>query len=81
MKDIEGLIGLWSAKAPDLEAKQKAVQETFAKHAQIEVKNVAISKMRIAGEQASARVVVDIQATEAKTGKPAKGWGRMNRAL
>src|SRR5437870_159638 len=56
-KDVEGFVRLWHAKSPELEAKKKAAQETFADHEKIEVKDVSVSKVSLDGDKASLRLV------------------------
>ncbi|PYT08793.1 MAG: hypothetical protein DMF60_03875, partial [Acidobacteria bacterium] len=80
-KDIEAFIRLWSAKSPDFESKKKAAQVLFADNEKIEVRSSYVSKESVDGESASARVALEIAATDAKTHKPAVGFGKMNRAL
>lgn len=80
-KDLDGFAGLWSAKAPDFTERKKAMQDLFAAHDSIEVKNLTINKMMVDREKASVRVAVEISALEAKTGKPAADFGKMKRAL
>src|SRR5262249_34045875 len=76
-KDLEGLIRLWSANSPDLESNKKATQRAFAADYKIDAQTVAISKIDVQGERASARVALEISA--GKTDKP--GLGKVNRAL
>jgi tetratricopeptide (TPR) repeat protein len=80
-KDLDGFLRLWSAKAPELDARQKATQKLFADHEKIEVKSLAIPKVTVDGARAKLRVDVDMIAVEIKTGKPAAGLGQMRQAL
>jgi CHAT domain-containing protein len=80
-KDFAGLIGLWSDKSPDFAANQQSLQKTFADHDKFELKNLSIRSVTIAGDQARVRVAFEISALEAKTGKPAVGFGKWNRTL
>jgi CHAT domain-containing protein/Tfp pilus assembly protein PilF len=80
-KDLEGLMGLWSLKSPELATRRKAIQEFFAANEKIEVRSLTVSGVKVEGDKASLRATVEMSATEAKTGKPAGGFVRMNRAL
>ena len=80
-EDLEGYLKLWSAKSPDRDARRKALQDLFAANEKIEVKSVAIRNLKEESEKASLRVSVEITAFDVKTGKPAQGFGKMNRAL
>ncbi|HEX6733075.1 MAG TPA: CHAT domain-containing protein, partial [Pyrinomonadaceae bacterium] len=80
-EDIDGYLKLWSAKSPDLTARRKSMQDLFTANDKIEVKTLNFRKVNPEGEKASVRVTVDMSALDAKTGKPAQGFGKMNRAL
>src|SRR5262245_56245728 len=61
-KDLDGLMGLWSAKLPDTAGKRKALGS------QLEISDVifsglTISRVKIEGEQASLRCVLDMTTT------------------
>jgi len=80
-KDLDGFLRLWTPKAPDLESRKQETQELFAGHEKIEVKKVTVYKVTIDGDKARLRVDVEINATEAKTGKPAPGFGLLKRVI
>ncbi|MEP6635076.1 MAG: CHAT domain-containing protein [Acidobacteriota bacterium] len=80
-EDSEGWLRLWSAKSPELAARRKSLQQLFADDDRIEVKDILIGRLAVEGDSASLRVSVEINAVEAKTGKPATGLGKMNRAF
>ncbi|MGH9832340.1 MAG: tetratricopeptide repeat protein [Blastocatellia bacterium] len=80
-KDLEGFVGLWSLKAPGLASRRTAMQKLFADYEKIEVKGLVIRKIAVEAAKAKLRVEVEMNAIEAKTGKPAAGWGKMIRAL
>ena len=80
-KDLEGWRRLWSAKSPELASRQKAVEQLFADHEKIAVRSLTVRQVSAEGEKADLRVAVEMSAIEAKTGQPAAGWGKMNRAL
>lgn len=80
-EDLERFMGLWSANSPELESRRKAMQELFAANEKIDVKTLTISKVKVEGEKASVRIAIEITALDVKTGKPAGGFGKMNRAL
>lgn len=82
-EDLDGLMRLWSAKAPEAEARKRAFQELFAAYEQIEARSVVVKKITPEGEQARVRVALETAARETKTGQPAKGagFGKTNRVL
>jgi CHAT domain-containing protein len=80
-KDLDGCMKLWSVKSPDLASRRKAMQEIFAANDKIEVKSLSISKVKVESEKASMRAHIDMSALDVKSGKPAVGFGKMNRAF
>ena len=80
-EDVEGYMKLWSAKAPDLEARRKALQDFFTANDKIEAKSVAIRKVKLESEKASMRVALEMTALNVKTGKPAVSFGQINRTF
>lgn len=80
-EDVEGFVRLRRAKSPELATRQQATQELFAANEKIEVKSLTVSRVKVEGEKASLRLSIEVSAMEAKMGKPAEGFGRMNRAL
>jgi CHAT domain-containing protein/tetratricopeptide (TPR) repeat protein len=80
-KDLDGLMSLWSKQSPDLESRKQEIQKLFASYEKIEVKSLAVLRVTIAGEKARLRVNVEINAVEAKTGKPAAGFGLRKQVM
>ena len=80
-EDLVSFLKAWSAKAPELEARRKTVEEFFARHKGTKVTKLALSRVKIEGEKASVRAVVEMSALEATSGKPAADLGRLNRAF
>jgi CHAT domain-containing protein/Tfp pilus assembly protein PilF len=80
-KDLDGFLRLWSAKSPELASRRAATQKLFADHEKIEVKGLAPLKIVVESDKAKLRFEVEMNAIEAKTGKPAAGFGKMIRAL
>ncbi|MGB7925088.1 MAG: CHAT domain-containing tetratricopeptide repeat protein [Pyrinomonadaceae bacterium] len=82
-EDLDGLMRLWSAKAPEATARKRALEERFALYDRLEAQNVVVGKITLEDGKARVRVAVEISAIESKTGQPAKGtgFGKMNRAL
>jgi CHAT domain-containing protein/Tfp pilus assembly protein PilF len=80
-KDLDGLMSLWSEQSPDLESRKQELQNLFAGYEKIEVKSLAVLRVTIAGEKARLRVDVEINAVEAKTGKPAAGFGLRKQVM
>ena len=80
-KDLDGFLRLWSAKSPELASRRTAMQKLFADHEKIELKSLAIPKVTVDGEKGKARVEVEINAIEAKTGKLSTEFGQMKRSM
>jgi CHAT domain-containing protein/lipopolysaccharide biosynthesis regulator YciM len=80
-KDLDGLMTLWSAKSPELEAHKKSAAELFASSGSIALKSFAVQRVSVAGDKARVRVEADVQVFEAKTGKEKDGYGRLLRTL
>lgn len=80
-EDVDSYMRLWSAKSPEVMARRKALQDVFAANDKIEVKSLTISRVKADSEKASLRVAIEIAALDAKTGKPAQGFGPLNRAF
>jgi CHAT domain-containing protein/Tfp pilus assembly protein PilF len=78
--DLDSLMLLWSEKSPDYVASKKNFQQSFAAN-KIELKSLTLGKVTMGGEKASLRVLVDLNAVEVKTGKPAAGFGKLNQTL
>lgn len=79
-QDLEKLMSMWSPRSPDSTTSRKVFQETFAA-AKIELKDFAIRKITLEGDNASVRVAVEMSAVDAETDKSAVGFGKMNRTL
>lgn len=84
-EDLDGFMALWSGKSPEYAQSKRAMQKIFAESEQIEVKGLAIRKITVgAGVPTSplkVRVFIEMSAVDVKTGKPAAGFGKMNRTL
>lgn len=80
-RDLDDLLKQWSAKAPDLEARRKELQQAFAANDHLEVRNLTIRKLSLEGDKASAQVAVEIIASDLKTNRPSTTFGQMNRAM
>lgn len=80
-EDLDAATGLWSQKSPDFAGGKSRLQSVFSANDQIEVKNLQLRRLAIEGERASALATVEVNAVDAKTGKPAAHLGKMNRAL
>ncbi len=80
-RDLDDLQKQWSAKATDLEARRKELQQVFAANDHIEVRNLTIRKLTLDGDKASAQVAVEITASEVRTSGPSTAFGKMNRVM
>jgi CHAT domain-containing protein/tetratricopeptide (TPR) repeat protein len=79
-QDIDALMSLWSEKSPDYATSRQSFQQSFAAN-KIELKSTTTGKLTINSDKASLRVVVNSSAVDIKTGKPATGFGNLNRTL
>jgi len=80
-KDLDGFLRLWSPNSPNLESRKQETQKLFVDHEKIEVKKVTVYIVTIDGEKARLRVDAEINAVEAKTGKPSPGSGLRKRVI
>lgn len=80
-KDLAGFFRLWSEKSPELAARRQAMPPFFANYAQIEVKELTIRHLALAGETARLRVSFAVHLIEAQTGRPAPTSGQRIRVL
>ncbi|HEV8483041.1 MAG TPA: tetratricopeptide repeat protein [Blastocatellia bacterium] len=80
-KDLDGLMSIWSQQSPDLAATRQKFQETFARNDKIELKSLEIQRVSVESSKAAMRLVIEMSAIDARTGKPATGFGRLNRTL
>ena len=80
-KDLNGLMALWSEKSPELASGRQSFQQTFATHTTVEMKRVAVRNITLTGDKALARVVIEINALDAKAGKRAKELVKKYRTL
>ncbi|MBI1762381.1 MAG: tetratricopeptide repeat protein [Acidobacteria bacterium] len=80
-KDVDGFLRLWSAQAPELEARRKADAELFASGARLVLKSFAVGQIKVADAKASVRVMVELQVLEAQTGREKPGYDTRARTL
>src|SRR5262245_17256866 len=80
-KDLDGFLSLWSAKAPEPEARKKAAVELYAVSERIEVSDPTTRGITMTGDRAVAHVAVDVKVIDAKTGQAREGYGLMLRTL
>ena len=80
-KDLDGFLSLWSAKAPELEARKKATGALYAGSERIELSDLRTRKVAMAGDCAVARVAVEVKVIDAKTGLAREGYGSSLRTL
>src|SRR5262245_31373129 len=69
-KDLESLMRLFSTKSPDLPARKESLQKVFADNDHIEIVSLSIIKLNVNGDQANARVLLEMNGLDTKTGKP-----------
>ena len=80
-EDVDAFMALWGAEAPERAARRQAAEKFFAAHDRVEVSGLTVGAVTAEGDRGRARVDLELQAVEAKTGKPAAGLGRMRRLL
>jgi CHAT domain-containing protein len=80
-KDIDAVMSLWSAKADQAGTVKQNLTGTFTRVGAIELKTLVVKKLDFSGDEAIARVAVEMNAADAKTGNPAPGFGKLNRTL
>jgi CHAT domain-containing protein/Tfp pilus assembly protein PilF len=80
-KDLAAFLALWSPSSPDLEARRHEVENLFAAQLTLEVQRREVRSVRVDGDKAVVRVVLEMAAVETNTGQPATGRGRMNRTI
>jgi tetratricopeptide (TPR) repeat protein len=80
-EDLAGFMALWSEKSPEYAQRKQTMQKTFADCEKIVVETLTIREVRMEGQTARVRVVVDMSAVEVKTGKPSSLFGRMERTF
>jgi CHAT domain-containing protein/Tfp pilus assembly protein PilF len=79
-QDIDALMSLWSEKSPDHATSKLNFQLSFAAN-KIEIKSTTLGKLTLDGDKAILQVLMDSEAIDIKTGKPASGFGKLNRTL
>lgn len=79
--DLEALLKLWNAKAPDLPAFKQRAQQQFTALKQLAANHMNVHTVTVRGERAKLQLELDLAALDAKTGQPALGLGRMQRVL
>ncbi len=80
-KDLAEWRRLWSPRAPELEARAQQLERLFTTVGVIELKSVTLKQISFDGAQANLRATVELTALNLKTGKPAAGFGQLQRAL
>jgi CHAT domain-containing protein len=78
-KDVEAAVNRWSPQSPDLASHREALQRFFAANDKITVSNVEIKDPRFEGNRARFRVLLEMNATDSKSGKPTPDLGKMVR--
>lgn len=80
-KDIDVVVNLWSAKAPDLPVFTAALKKSFSEVGSIELKGLEIHQVTVADVQSIVKVTVEMQGTDLKSAKAHPDFGRRNRTL
>jgi tetratricopeptide (TPR) repeat protein len=80
-KDLAGLTSLWSERSPELAAAKQTFQQMLIANSRIQINSLAVRKVTLEGDKATARIILEMSAIDAKTGKPAEGFGKKNRTM
>src|SRR6201988_108230 len=80
-KDADGLIALWSTKAPELATFTADVRQKASIADGFEMKRFEIQRVTVADTSAVVRVKIEVQATAPKSEQPANKVGQLNRTL
>jgi CHAT domain-containing protein len=78
--DAKAVMALWSEKSPDFAAAKREMERLFANH-KIEVSGLNFGKSSIETDKARLQFTIDVRAVNNQTGKPADGFGKMNRTM
>ena len=79
-KDVDSLKALWSEKSPDAAPALKNLQRIFTVAESIALASLSVTRVEIDGDRAFVRAALEMNVVT-KTGRPAPGFGKMNRAL
>ena len=80
-EDLSGFMALWSENSPNFADRRNSMQGIFADFDSIQVKSITFVKFNVEGNKAKVRLTVELAGVEAKTGKPAQIFGKMDRTL
>lgn len=80
-EDIDSLLSLWSLQSPQINSIKREFQQTFADNNSIEVSGLNVKEMAVDHNRAKAQVTVKVSAANGTTGKPAEGFGLINRTI
>lgn len=78
---IDELMSLCDENSPDHATMKQRFQRTLTANEKIDVKSLQILKISVDSDKAAARVLVEVSAVDSATGKPAEGFGWMDRTL
>jgi CHAT domain-containing protein/ketosteroid isomerase-like protein len=78
--DLEASMSLWSEKSPDFAASKQDFKQLLADH-KIAVSNLNFDKTAVEADKATVQFTIEVRAVNARTGKLADGFGRMNRTM
>jgi CHAT domain-containing protein/uncharacterized protein HemY len=79
-EDIEDLLALWSKKSPNISANEQLARRTFADNDNIRLNSLDILGTTADGDKASVRILIDISAVDAKTGRAVE-FGKASRTV
>lgn len=79
-RDADAMKAMWSATSPEATASLKYLQRIFSSAGTIELASVNVSKVEVNADKAWVRAALELNVMQ-KSGKPAPGFGKMNRSL
>jgi CHAT domain-containing protein len=79
-EDVDGVTELWSPEAPQLASLRKSLQDLFATSDRIVARRLRKEDFRVEGNQATARLFVEVIASNASTGNTSR-FGKTNRVV
>ena len=80
-KDLDSLMGLWSERSPERTAARHHLEQQFAAVGDIALDALAVRKIETNGGTAVVLLTAEISAVDRKSGKPATGFGKINRLV
>jgi CHAT domain-containing protein/tetratricopeptide (TPR) repeat protein len=78
-KNVEGALSLWSVRSSEYAARKEAMSKLFADSSKIELVRLEVYEVKVNGDEARVQFNVDLNVTDAKTGKRLDDYKDTNR--